>query len=146
MSFGDDLDTAENLSTETPPFNFAEKFIHPFRTRKNGEGFGKRTKVLKRRPVFRRKPFNNDRLSGSIVPTPNPRFYQRNRFPSVGSTVDAATGDEKFDFKKKLRPHFDGLLPGPWKHQRHQRPARRSTVAPPITVGMRDYVFLIIIF
>ena len=149
LSFGDDLETVESLSTETPPFNFAEKFINSFRTRKftggsekNGENYGKRI-VLKKRPIYRRKPFNNDRLSGSIVPTPNPRFFQRNRFQSSGATtVDGPTGDdEKFDFKKKLRPHFDGFVPGPWR--RPQRPARRSTVAPPITVGMRViFVFL----
>ena len=141
LSFGDDLDTVESLSTETPPFNFAEKFINSFRTRKftggsekNGEKFGKRI-VLKKRPIWR-KPFNNDRLSGSIVPTPNPRFFHRTRFPSSGSTaIDASSADEKFDFKKKPRPHFDGFVPGPWR--RPHRPARRSTVAPPITVGMR---------
>lgn len=146
LSFGDDLDTVESISTETPPFNFAEKFINSFRTRKftggsekNGENFGKRI-VLKKRPIYRRKPFNNDRLAGSIVPTPNPRFFQRNRSPSSGSPGVAAPsgGEEKFDFKKKLRPHFDGgFVPGPWR--RPIRPARRSTVAPPITVDAEIY-------
>jgi len=141
LSFGDDLDTGDSLSTETPPFNFADKFISSFRTRKfgggtdkNGEKFGRKI-VLKKRPLWRKKNFNVDNLSGSIVPTPNPRFFQRTRFPAYSP---ASPDSQDVEFKAPLRPHFDGFVPGPWR--RHQRkPIRRSTVAPPITVDAEIY-------
>jgi len=139
LSFGDDLDT-EGLSTGTPPFKFAGKFINSFRTRKfgggekNGETFGKKL-VLKKRPIWR-KNLKKDNLPGSIVPTPNPRIFYRTRFPSYGSGSDNANGDGKF--KNKLRPHFDGFVPGPFRRPQRQ-PIRRSTTAPPITVDAEIY-------
>ena len=139
LSFGDDLDTGDSQSTETPPFNFADKFISSFRTRKfggglvtdkNGDKFGRKI-VLKKRPLWRKKNFNKENLSGSVVPTPNPRFFHRTRFPAYGSS---SADPSEVEFKPQLRPHFDGFVPGPWR--RHQRkPIRRSTTAPPITVG-----------